>query len=70
VTDKGFAFLTSTRHHDLVTSTSAKGDMRPGLGITHALAKARPGQLTYGSSGAGGGPHLAGELLQLMARIR
>jgi tripartite-type tricarboxylate transporter receptor subunit TctC len=35
-----------------------------------ALAKARPGQLTYGSSGAGGGPHLAGELLQSMAGIR
>jgi len=34
------------------------------------LARARPGQLTYGSSGAGGGPHLAGELLQSMAGIR
>src|SRR5690606_26376040 len=31
-----------------------------------ALAKARPGQLTYGSSGAGGAPHLAGELLKSM----
>ena len=35
-----------------------------------ALAKARPGQLTFGSSGTGGGPHLAGELFQLMAGIR
>jgi len=35
-----------------------------------AIAKARPGQLTYGSSGAGGGPHLAGELFQSMAGIR
>ena len=35
-----------------------------------ALAKARPGQLTFGSSGAGGGPHLAGELFQSMAGIR
>jgi tripartite-type tricarboxylate transporter receptor subunit TctC len=35
-----------------------------------ALAQARPGHLTYGSSGAGGGPHLAGELLQSMAGIR
>lgn len=34
------------------------------------LAKARPDQLTYGSSGAGGGPHLAGELFQSMAGIR
>lgn len=35
-----------------------------------ALARARPGQLTYGSSGAGGGPHLAGELFQSMSGIR
>jgi tripartite-type tricarboxylate transporter receptor subunit TctC len=35
-----------------------------------ALAKARPGRLTYGSSGTGGGPHLAGELLQSMTHIR
>ena len=35
-----------------------------------ALATARPGQLTFGSSGAGGGPHLAGELFQSMAGIR
>ncbi len=35
-----------------------------------ALAKARPGQLNYGSSGTGGINHLAGELLQSMAGIR
>ncbi len=35
-----------------------------------ALAKARPGELNYGSSGAGGINHLAGELLQSMAGIR
>lgn len=35
-----------------------------------ALAKARPGQLTYGSSGTGGGPHLAGELFQSLAGIK
>jgi tripartite-type tricarboxylate transporter receptor subunit TctC len=35
-----------------------------------ALAKARPGQLTYGSTTLGGGPHLAGELLQSMSGIR
>ena len=35
-----------------------------------ALAKARPAQLTYGTSGTGGGPHLAGELFQSMAGIR
>jgi tripartite-type tricarboxylate transporter receptor subunit TctC len=35
-----------------------------------ALARTRPGQLTFGSSGTGGGPHLAGELFQSMAKIR
>ena len=35
-----------------------------------ALAKARPGQLTYGTSGAGGINHLAGELLQSMTGIK
>ncbi len=34
-----------------------------------ALAKARPGKLNYGTSGAGTGPHLAGELLNMMAGI-
>jgi tripartite-type tricarboxylate transporter receptor subunit TctC len=35
-----------------------------------AISKARPGQLTYGSSGTGGGPHLAGELFQSLAGIK
>lgn len=34
-----------------------------------ALAKAKSGQLNYGSSGRGGGAHLAGEGLKTMARI-
>jgi tripartite-type tricarboxylate transporter receptor subunit TctC len=34
-----------------------------------AAAKARPGTLTFASSGAGGSPHLAGELLKLRAGI-
>jgi tripartite-type tricarboxylate transporter receptor subunit TctC len=34
-----------------------------------ALAKARPGALTYGSSGYGSSPHLCGELLKSMAGI-
>ncbi len=34
------------------------------------MAKARPEKLTYGSSGTGGGPHLAGELFQLMSGAR
>ena len=35
-----------------------------------ALAKAQPDKLTYASSGVGGSPHLAGELLELRAGIR
>ncbi len=35
-----------------------------------ALARARPGQLAYGSSGVGGSGHLAMGLLQSMARIQ
>src|SRR5262249_5007276 len=33
-----------------------------------ALAKARPGELNYGSLGIGSGPHLSMELLQSMTR--
>lgn len=35
-----------------------------------AFAKARPGQLTFGSAGAGGGPHLTAELFNLRAGIK
>jgi tripartite-type tricarboxylate transporter receptor subunit TctC len=34
-----------------------------------ALAKARPGQINYSSSGPGGAPHLAGELFKSMAQV-
>jgi tripartite-type tricarboxylate transporter receptor subunit TctC len=34
-----------------------------------ALARAKPGALTYASSGNLGGPHLAGELINLLARV-
>lgn len=34
-----------------------------------ALAKARPGQLTFGSSGIGASSHLAGEMLKQMAGV-
>ena len=36
----------------------------------HALARAKPGALTYASSGNLGGPHLAGELINLLARVQ
>jgi tripartite-type tricarboxylate transporter receptor subunit TctC len=35
-----------------------------------ALARAHPGQLNYGSGGAGSTPHLSGELFNALARIR
>ncbi len=35
-----------------------------------ALAKARPGKLNYGTGGAGTGPHLAGELLNMMTGVK
>lgn len=35
-----------------------------------ALAKARPGELSYASAGIGSSPHLAGELFALMAGIK
>src|SRR5213594_3697196 len=34
-----------------------------------ALAKSRPGEINYSSSGPGGAPHLAGELFKSMARV-
>ena len=39
------------------------------IGELIALAKAKPGQLNFGSSGSGGTPHLCGELLKTMAGI-
>ena len=35
-----------------------------------ALARARPGELNYGSGGVGTTPHLSGELLATMARLK
>ena len=35
-----------------------------------ALAKTKPGELSYASSGNLGGPHLAGELLNLLAKVK
>ena len=34
-----------------------------------ALARKQPGQITYGTSGAGGAPHLGGELLKKLAKV-
>ena len=50
----------------LVVAPSASFSDLPGL---IAAAKAKPGTLTFASSGAGGSPHLAGELLKIRAGI-
>lgn len=39
------------------------------LGELTAIAKKTPGQITFGSSGTGGAPHLAGELYTAMASV-
>jgi tripartite-type tricarboxylate transporter receptor subunit TctC len=48
--------------------------VHPSLGVRTlaeflALARARPGQLSYASGGNGTGPHLAAELVKIQARI-
>lgn len=48
--------------------------VHPSLGVSNvagliALARARPGQLTFASSGVGSSSHLAGEMLKFMAGI-
>jgi tripartite-type tricarboxylate transporter receptor subunit TctC len=40
------------------------------MGELIALAKTRPGQIDFASSGTGGSQHLAGELLNVMAGIK
>jgi tripartite-type tricarboxylate transporter receptor subunit TctC len=47
----------------------------PSLGVTSAkdliaLAKAKPGELTFGSAGIGGGLHFSGEMFKLAADIK
>ena len=49
--------------------------VHPSLPVTSvreliALAKARPGELSYSSSGVGGTPHLSGELFSSMAGVK
>ena len=34
------------------------------------LARARPGEIAFGSSGPGGGSHLGGELFNLLAKVK
>ena len=49
----------------VVTPTLAAKDVREMI----AIARTRPGQLTFGSSGTGGAPHMAVELFKLLAKV-
>jgi len=67
--DKDFTALTRVAS---VTNVLA---VHPSLGVSSVaelvkLAKARPGQLNYGSGGNGGASHLAGEMFNLLAGVK
>ncbi len=49
----------------VVNPTLAAKDVREMI----AIARTRPGQLTFGSSGTGGAPHMAVELFKLLAKV-
>ncbi|HET7201669.1 MAG TPA: tripartite tricarboxylate transporter substrate binding protein [Burkholderiales bacterium] len=53
-------------HFVLVANPSLRARNVAGL---IALARSRPGQINYSSSGPGGAPHLAGELFKSMAKV-
>jgi tripartite-type tricarboxylate transporter receptor subunit TctC len=67
--DKDFVALTR------VSSGSDVIAVHPSLGVSTVaelvkLAKARPGQLNYGTSGTGTGQHLGGEMLNVLAGVK
>ena len=66
---KDFAFISQLTSGQFMLASHPSVPVRNVKQVI-ALAKSRPGELTYGSSGAGGINHLAGELLQSMAGIR
>jgi tripartite-type tricarboxylate transporter receptor subunit TctC len=68
-TFKDFAFISQLASGQFLLAGHPSVPVRNARELI-ALAKARPGQLSYGTSGAGGINHLAGELLQSMSGIR
>lgn len=67
--DKDFVALSR------VTSTSNVVIVHPALGVGSVAelvksAKARPGQLNYGSAGHGSGSHIGGEMFNLLAGVK
>lgn len=66
---RDFAYVTHIGYGPFVLA------VHPGLGVDSvqgliALARAKPNQLSYGSSGVGGGAHLATEIFKSMAGLR
>lgn len=65
---RDFAYVTQVGYGPFVLA------VHPGLGVDSvpdliALARAKPNQLSYGSSGVGGGAHLATEIFKAMAGL-
>lgn len=59
----------------LLASVASVLVAHPALPVTSmkdfiALARAKPGAITYGTAGAGSNPHIAGELLNNLAKIK
>jgi tripartite-type tricarboxylate transporter receptor subunit TctC len=65
---RDFAWVSQVVNYQLIAL------VHPSLPVTTlkqliALAKSRPGELTYGTSGVGATPHFSGEYLKAMAKI-
>jgi tripartite-type tricarboxylate transporter receptor subunit TctC len=75
VKNPGFNFAEDLAPIALVGTVPNMLVVHPSLGVTTlsdfiALAKSRPGEILYGSSGNGTSPHLSGELFNLMAGVK
>ena len=68
-TFKDFAFISQLTSGQFMIACHPSVPVK-NLKELFALARARPGQLSYGTSGSGGINHLAGELLQSMTGIK
>ena len=67
-TEKDFAAVTLLGHAPMILAVHPSVPART-LGDLVALARAKPGVLTYASPGSGSVPHMTGELFKLRARI-
>jgi tripartite-type tricarboxylate transporter receptor subunit TctC len=75
VSNLGFDFYRDFEPIALITSTPTVLAVTPELGVKSvkeliALAKARPGELSFGSSGVGSSTHLALELFNSLAKVK